>query len=380
MKNKILIIFIILIPLSAAIYFIAHRIAYAKTIIEGRKSVIRGDFDSAVSCYEKAIEKEPKNFELYKELAAIYKFKNQKDKLKETFERGIKISPNDKIFLINCGIFALNEKDYKKAEVYLKKAAEITQTDGKLYFILGRIKQEQNENREALKMFEKALSLGFDQKRCYYNMACLYEYGFKDYEHAMKYYNLYLKQGGDKDNKIAKKMGSYSLIAAGQDLEDKGDFAGAIKEYEARLNENPGNIAIMSRLGRTYRKNNNFPESEKIYIKALHLYKDNYYILNNLGSLYYEIERYDDAFACYRDAIKQNPDLPNAHYNIASLYVRKGDYNLAEEAYNTAKRLGYNEMMVDLQLSELYEKYLKDPVKAKEYKENFLENYTKKEN
>ena len=372
MKIKIITAIIIIIMVSIASYFISIRVAYAKSIIEGRKYTVKGDFTKAAICYERALENNPENFEIYEELIALYKFQDKKEELKKIFEKGVKIRPNDLSFLINCGNFALREKNYTKAESYFARSAEIAQTDGNLYFVLGRIQQEQNKNNEAFASFQKAISLGFDKKRCYYNVACLYEYGFKDYQNALKYYELYLKNGGDDDSLIAKKMGSYSLWTKGQELENKGDYVGAIKDYEQKLEKNAGNLTIMSRLGRALRKNHQFPESEKLYLKALNMHKDNYYILNNLGSLYYDIERYDDAYACYRDAIKKEPNKPNAHYNMAALYTKKGDYKSAEDEYKQAQKLGYNENMVNLQLSYLYEKYIKDPVKAKEYKDKLV--------
>lgn len=376
MKPKIIIATIIILVISVASYFISIRVAYAKSIIEGRKYTVRGDFTKAAKSYEKALSQDPDNFEIYEELTALYHFQDKKEDLKNIYEKGLQIRPDNLTFLINCGKFALAEKNYKKAEDFLTRAAEIAKNDGKLYFVLGRIQQEQSKNKEAFDSFQKALSIGFDKKRCYYNIACLYEYGFKDYQKAIKYYELYIKNGGSADSGISKKMGSYSLWTKGQELEDKGDYQAAIKYYEKKLEENPGNLAIMSRLGRALRKNHNFPESEKLYLKALNLHKENYYILNNLGSLYYDLGRYDDAYACYRDAIKKNPNTPNAHYNMAALYTKKGDYKSAESEYKLAKKLGYNENTVNMQLFHLYETYLRNPGKVKEYK-NILNNSTK---
>ncbi len=372
MKLKIAVISIISIIMITACYFVSVRVAYAKSVIEARKYQLQGDFSKAAQCYQKALLKDPQNFEIYKELAEIYRFQDNKTELKSIFEKGIKICPNDKWFLIHSAGLAIDEKDYGKAEIYLKKAIELGKTNGKLLFLLGRVLQEQDKNPEALNTFQEAIKSGYSKSRCYYNMACIYEYGFKNYSGAVKYYNLYTEATGDKGNNISKKMENYSLWMVGQSLEDEGRYKEAAVEYEKKLAENPGNLALMSRLGRAYRKSNNFPESEKIYIKALNIHKNNYYILNNLGSLYYEIERYNDAEACWSDAIKQAPEKPNAHYNIAALYTKKGKYADAEKEYLKAKKLGYSEGLVYLQLSYLNEKYLKNQAKANDYRNKFV--------
>ncbi len=367
MKKIYLNITIILIAFLAFGFFIYSRVKDASTIIEARKYQNNGNYEKSAELYLKALKETPNNFNFYRELAIIYRHTGEQIKLKQIFNDGLKVNPDDKYFLVNAGWMNFKDKKYAEAEKQFEKVFNKDKKNANIAFMYARTLQEEGKFREALEIFQIALKNGFDKKRCHLNIASIYECGFNDYKKALEYYNLYLEEATDKDKKIVDKIKDFTQWNIGEKLEQEGKYAEAIEEYNKQLKGGNTSIAVYSRLGRAYRKNCDFLTGESIYVKALGKYENNYYILNNLGSLYFKIERYKDALSCWFDAIKKDPEKPNAYYNLGTLNTKLGNFDKAEEYYLKALQKGYDRADVYIQLYQMATKYMKNRDKAVEY-------------
>ncbi len=367
MKKIYLNIIIILIAFLAFGFFIYSRVKDASTIIEARKYQNNGNYEKSAELYLKALKETPNNFNFYRELAIIYKHTGEQIKLKQIFDDGLKVNPDDKYFLVNAGWMNFKEKKYAEAEKQFEKVFNKDKKNANIAFMYARTLQEEGKFREALEIFQIALKNGFDKKRCHLNIASIYECGFNDYKKALEYYKIYLEEATDKDKKIVDKIKDFTQWNIGEKLEQEGKYAEAIEEYNKQLKGGNTSIAVYSRLGRAYRKNCNFLTGESIYVKALGKYDNNYYILNNLGSLYFKIERYKDALSCWLDAIKKDPEKPNAYYNLGTLNTKLGNFDKAEEYYLKALQKGYDRADIYIQLYQMATKYMKNRDKAVEY-------------
>lgn len=359
------------------IYWVSPTLRYANTFIKADEYVKKGDFENAARLYADASSKDPDNIKYYIKLAEIYTKTKDMPKLKKTFEGGLKADGKNKYFLVNAGWMEFQSKEYAKAEERFRKAAEEDPKNPKIHFMHARALQEQGKHKEALSAFNKALQYGFDSKRCYLNIALIYEYGLHDYENALINYDKYIESGSDP--KISAKIKDFKEWSRGEKLESEGKYRQAADEYERALQNTPDSVALYSRLGRACRKAGDYPRSERAYLKALSKHPDNYYILNNLGSLYYDLavindnaERYDNAEACWKDAIKKAPSKPNAYFNLGSLYAKKRMYGESEAYYLKAKELGYDSTEVAMQLYWIHYNFTKNQKKTKEYERELL--------
>jgi tetratricopeptide (TPR) repeat protein len=82
------------------------------------------NLDRAIEFLEKAIEKNPKGVEAYKDLAVAYGFKKEYEKSIEMSKKAIAIDPSDGQVYVNIGVNYRNMGNEAKAKEYFAKAAE----------------------------------------------------------------------------------------------------------------------------------------------------------------------------------------------------------------------------------------------------------------
>ncbi|MHC9544802.1 MAG: tetratricopeptide repeat protein [Vulcanimicrobiota bacterium] len=367
----IYVVLVLLVALGG--YFFVKRLIYARHMIQAEKAMESRDYLEAIKFYQKELEVTPDDFDLHMKLGKIYMKIGEKKKARDIYSRALLLQPDNFEILKKTGVLNIEFNDMKPAELVLKRAVTVNPRDASAHFFLARVYHEQLKGPEAEKEYLKALECGYDKSRVYYNLGFLYEYNLENYEKALFSYQNYLTAGGDKKEIAEKKVRNLKLWVEGQKLEDRGEYKKAISEYEKALAKEPTSIELLTRIGRAYRKNNDFAKAEEIYLKALYLHKDDYYILNNLGNVYFTIERYDDAEGCWINAIKVKPKHPSAHYNMAALYERKGKFQEASKEYEKAYEYGYDEPTVLMHLAVIYEGALKNPGKALEWYRKYAE-------
>lgn len=103
---------------------------------------------------QKAIEKDPKFFKAYYNLANLYMNDNKLTKAIENFNLSIKYNKNFAYAYYNLGCCYLKLNDYKKAKSYFAKAIQIKNTEPSFHYNLALVYKKLNNKKEA----EKALN------------------------------------------------------------------------------------------------------------------------------------------------------------------------------------------------------------------------------
>lgn len=112
-----------------------------------------------------------------------------------------------------------------------------------------------------------------------------------------------------------------SLISAGQELEDRGDFEAALECYQRAVRE--------------------APESPRALL--------------NVGNALQRLGRFDDSMEVLQHAIQRAPDYGPAHFNLGLLLKERGKNKAAESALLHALRLQPSMIEAMLILADLYE-------------------------
>ncbi len=155
-------------------------------------------------------------------------------------------------------------------------------------------------------------------------------------------------------------------VAAGQMLEQQGDFNGAIEQYEKAVAANPKTATGYNRLGVLYQKLGRFEDADQMFRQGLAVQPGSAMLHNNLGYNYLIQKKYFEAEQSFRDALSLSRDfkrarmnlaislaqqgrldesvlefsrvLPEdvAHFNVATLCLQKGDYANSEASLRQA--------------------------------------------
>jgi len=85
----------------------------------------------------------------------------------------------------------------------------------------------------------------------------------------------------------------------------------------------------------------NFPEAEKDYRRAISKSDKNAVAPYNLGNAYYNKETYSEAFGRFKQAgeiAEAKPDKHKAYHNMGNVFMKRKEYEKAVEAYKEALR------------------------------------------
>jgi tetratricopeptide (TPR) repeat protein len=145
------------------------------------------------------------------------------------------------------------------------------------------------------------------------------------------------------------------LIGKGNELFDKGDFAGALAAYEAILAQSPDAYPVYMNIGNCHFAQENYDLAEASYLKVLekdpkraeaiiavgNCYAnrgqsdkamewygkvefekiDDPVVLYNLGTNYYNNSKFEDALKFYQRAVEKQKDSPDALYQLGLTYL-----------------------------------------------------------
>jgi len=142
----------------------------------------------------------------------------------------------------------------------------------------------------------------------------------------------------------------YRDILKAAEFGDKGKYRQELQCLTNAINRSPGNVAVLIKLGRAYRRNKMLPQALDCYQRAIS-YNPNYVTAySNIGAVYITSQQYAQAEPYYRKAIElveKNRDCctPNDYatiYGNAAIALGKlGKRQEALEMLAIAERNGY---------------------------------------
>lgn len=119
-------------------------------------------------------------------------------------------------------------------------------------------------------------------------------------------------------------MSQSEYYLRGKELEENGNLAGAIREFEVDIQKNPDSPDSYLALGELYSEMGEW-ENAKKYLSTLvllHPNCSNYFLL---GETLYRIGQTVQAVEAYRMALREDPEYIEAHLALATLYSNSGN-------------------------------------------------------
>lgn len=116
-----------------------------------------GVVDAAKPALEKALKLRPDEPSYVLALGVAWLSRGDLFEAEKLFRRLIAIQPNSAIGQLHLGYVLLNQKKYREARVWLEKSARSPNAIPEVYYYLGLVAQEQNDDVNAIPLFEKAV-------------------------------------------------------------------------------------------------------------------------------------------------------------------------------------------------------------------------------
>jgi tetratricopeptide (TPR) repeat protein len=222
----------------------------------------------------------------------------------------------------------LRAKQTEKAVNFLQNVLKANPANTDAYIFLGQIELATNRPDQAVKSFNTAIATNPKDANGYWALAKLY-LGQHKIEEAQNTVHAGLKERPDS---------AVLHLTLASTLELKGDFEGAITEYELMLTKDPNSLIAVNNLASLLADHRNDQASlERAQSLATVLrnspvpqFKD------TLGWMSYLKGDYSSAVSALEEAAAALPNRPVVHYHLGMAYIATNKLDKAVEQLNTA--------------------------------------------
>ena len=127
-----------------------------------------------------------------------------------------------------------------------------------------------------------------------------------------------------------------------------GRYDDALREFKEQITQNPANEDGYNNLGGTYLAEAQYKKSIPEFEKAIKIHPSSMEY-SNLASAYYLLGRFPEAIPVYQQALALDPNQADVLRNLAETYARTGQKAKADETYDRAIALLYDQLGVNPQ-------------------------------
>lgn len=202
----------------------------------------------------------------------------------------------------------------------------------KIYTILGRQKYMKDHD-EGFKLMQKA----YDTGKMNAQDALIYAYMLLRDGHLVKAEKLIAGVLHQNKNKLTPKNILAAELNQAIIMWKKNDLAGAIEKMESIYEKGYRSTVHYQTLGIFYLLNNNLEKAESFIMEAMDFNSDDLSIRDNLGLLYIKKGDWERAENVYESIFDEGtPTFIEAHYNYGLVFEHKGDWENACKYYQKA--------------------------------------------
>ncbi|TYG84416.1 hypothetical protein ES288_D01G248400v1 [Gossypium darwinii] len=255
-------------------------------------------YDTALSCYEKAALERPMYAEAYCNMGVIYKNRGDLESAIACYERCLAVSPNFEI---------------------AKNNTAIALTD------LGTKVKLEGDINQGVAYYKKALYYNWHYADAMYNLGVAYGEMLK-FDMAVVFYELAFHFNPH----CAEACNNLGVIYKDRDNLDK-----AVECYQLALSIKPNFSQSLNNLGVVYTVQGKMDAAASMIEKAIIANPTYAEAYNNLGVLYRDAGNITMAVTAYEQCLKIDPDSRNAGQNrlLAMNYINEGDDDKLFEAH-----------------------------------------------
>ena len=216
-----------------------------------------------------------------------------------------------------------------KAEEACHRAEELNDSLASVHTTLGLIAQGESQHQEAVKQFQRALTLDSTSDAAYRGLASSYEAMGKDADAEAAY-----KQAIETRKDY---WGEYSAL--GSFYAKRARYDDAAQQFRRVIDLAPENVRGYTNLGGIYVLQGKTQQAEELLRKSLSI-EPNYRAYTNLGALFFSQGRYSESAGMFEKATQLNDRDPRVWRNLGDAYYWAPEQrSKARPAYERAAEL-----------------------------------------
>jgi superkiller protein 3 len=334
-------------------------------------------YNAAERAYSRAHSLDPQNFDWLYLLGAVQMAQGAFDCAVKTLQSALQIRPGNLAAEVRLAENLTAVPDWNAAATLYRRILENHREFPQAWYGLGRAQAAQGDHAASIESYGKACELFPDYAAAHFALAGeLRRLGRKpEAERHVAAYTKNVTGEPSLDDPLFQRihelnLSSQARLQRGAELEKAGLLDEAIREHEAALANDPGNVQahvnLISLYGRAgdsgkakrhfeaatrlnpgrsdawynygvlLSMQKHFDEAEKAYIRALQINPDYAEAHNNLGAIYEELGRRADAEKEFRAATQDRPDYPLARFHLGRILVNEQKYDEAIQQFQRA--------------------------------------------
>jgi len=289
----------------------------------------KGNIETEIEYYNRAIELNPENAKAYNNRGLAYMNLEEYEKAISDYNKAIELNPEDADVYNNRGDAYRNLKEYEEAIGDYNKAIELNPEHANAYNNRGLAYMNLEEYGTAIRDYNKAIELNSKFATAYYNRGIAFSY-LKGYEKAISDYNKAIELNPESDAAYNNRGLAYKNLK---------EYEKAISDYNRAIELNPESDAAYNNRGIAYEDLKEYEKAISDFNRAMELNPEDADAYNNRGEAYRNLKEYEKAISDFNRAMELNSDDATAYENLSELYIITGNYKSALETITEALSL-----------------------------------------
>lgn len=265
------------------------------------------DFQGAILQYQKALQLDPRDMNLHKNLAAAYYEAGRLDEAIKKLEHVYFLDPESRSWACSfLGDSYLQRGEAKRAADYFLETIRLGYKEAYNYLKLGNAYKMLGDFEKAKDAYNAGLILEPSNYQLKFHMADIYMLE-EEFEKSGKLYLEALRLHPDFDE---------AMLNLGICYRKMGEFESSFLWLKKAMDRDPNSEKVHTHLGLLYKEMGKFDLSLEELQHALRLNPLNRETLNLIGSVYFSKSDYTNAKEAFRKALEVSPDFSEARHNL----------------------------------------------------------------
>ena len=305
-------------------------------VIMGNLCYRHGDAVKALEYWNKALQINPKQPNVYKSMALSYMKKGQFDDAVAEFKKALDIQPELADVYVNIGHSLMMSGRPDEAVEALQKEIQISPNADFAYFLLGQAHLQQKEYQKAQENYEAAIKINPKYSNAYYGLASACA-KLGDRDKAKEYSESFKKLKAEerkhlKGRKIeyddfveTQKSAAITYINVGRMYRENGKLTKAEELLKQAAGLDPRNVVCFLELATLYQLSKQPSKTLQMYKKISEIqpeYPVSYLVIGILSA---HLKRFDESEEAFRKLITLAPKKSDGYRELARLYLKTGE-------------------------------------------------------
>ena len=244
----------------------------------------------------------------------------------------------------NEAINLFKQGNYDESRIIFEELSRQDKDNDKIHYYLGRLELIENDYKEAIKYFQKAIDKNENESNYHYWLVVAimrkipYCNFFGKMTNSMKIMKELKKSIEMDSTNIKPRMMIFNMFvhSYGKGPFKKEDLIKMANDIQ-KINSIRGNIAFANIY---YYVTDEQEKVEEEYIKAMSLASDSSFVISNYADYLFKVKRYDEAILLYENYLQKYPADLNIKFDLGVVYIISGkNYKRAQECFENCLKL-----------------------------------------